>query len=417
MEYQQNIFILLDIKQCWKGTDTMSSDSSSDLSCGCCTNCVNLFCCLLIGLPIWGIIYLRDGGTTYIGALFIAIPVIIIAIIGYFIFRSVKKEDTEDTQTAGFPSSGGWEFSKSGAAPSGTSMPTIAPPMSTSSISPTSNEKIAMREIEAEIEQARKTIHIIEPEDTIYRPNVPTEGPKILGSPPRKILDEVSEKLLKSIDEVADSAHKLIFVYDNQLMYVKSYLSYFNENIRPIPYINMMSVIMAVAETKEIDTTPPKSTKSIEDMRQTVSRQMMKESENFKVVFPFDVVSPLTIDECKKFIVDEMVKSINEKYIPENNRSIIAVYDFDWLLSGTHLFPDAENTFLEAFFELSKDFVFILADPRNSYARNSPAFLALQKSHMILMGSEQTPLNTASLSTFPILRKMLSSAKLVKSGR
>ena len=83
----------------------MVKEDLSDAPClkWCGTKCID-FCCLgLLGIPIWGIIYLVRGGRAYIGALMIVIPLIFIIIFFAFILRMQRDEqaDRRDQQEFG----------------------------------------------------------------------------------------------------------------------------------------------------------------------------------------------------------------------------------------------------------------------------------------------------------------------------
>lgn len=61
-----------------------------------CGRCINLICCVLLALPVWGIAAMVRGGPAYVGVLTIPIPIILIVIIFVISWRRIKKEDEKE---------------------------------------------------------------------------------------------------------------------------------------------------------------------------------------------------------------------------------------------------------------------------------------------------------------------------------
>lgn len=284
-------------------------------------------------------------------------------------------------------------------------------------------EKV-MREIEAEIMKVKEKIQIIEPENTIYPPNIPDSGPLLFQATRLQVTNEefkktVEKKLLKLINEISKIDNKLITIYDVQLMNANSQINHFIDIVKQISEINIDSLLWNISEKKEIDQI------ELEDL----DANPLAKTEEFKhrklkpvkiekfLLFPISFKSDFTVNECKEYLLSEISNNIEKENIPEENSKIVAITNFDYLIGGTHLDYKVEELFLRAILKLSKEYTFIFADPRNSYGQLLPAFHLTKAKPIITMGAYPSPYNLASYQTYPILNEILANVKIVKSGR
>ncbi|MHA1185963.1 MAG: hypothetical protein ACTSSK_03675 [Candidatus Heimdallarchaeota archaeon] len=105
--------------------------------------------------------------------------------------------------------------------------------------------------------------------------------------------------------------------------------------------------------------------------------ELLKERENYKnaktILFPVRLETPLTKDECKKYLKYSIKKSAKEKKIAEENLGTIAIIGFfEDFVGRKHFDTESLKSFAEAILELSEERIIVMPDPKNAFSFGVP---------------------------------------------
>ncbi|MHA1186193.1 MAG: hypothetical protein ACTSXA_09890 [Candidatus Heimdallarchaeota archaeon] len=105
--------------------------------------------------------------------------------------------------------------------------------------------------------------------------------------------------------------------------------------------------------------------------------ELLKERENYKkattILFPVRLETPLTKDECKKYLEFSIEKYAKEKKIPKEKWDTIAIIGFfEDFVGRKHFDTESLKSFAEAILELSEERIIVMPDPKNAFSFGVP---------------------------------------------